>query len=213
MNGKERPADGVKEALREEAVSTATIEQHHRKGAMKEGRGGVVGGLTGSWSSGGLEVMLFLCPSQYRQEGAKRVCPSLWYPQVGFVVCLHGSYSTKLSLSSTRETNKQAFLSLSVCVYISSLCSLPPSLHPLFYVQTDMWLCVSSYLCFYQYYKQLWFVQKLNILIVHQSSINSKTVTVNLRIYIQMKPRGSILFYDFVPIQALTLFLCTHLFK
>lgn len=84
----------------------------------ERGGGGVGGCLTGSWSSGGWEVMLFLCPSQYRQEGEKRATRvpgihrwALWSVIMGPIVpsCFSALY----------QRDKRAGFSVPVCPYIS----------------------------------------------------------------------------------------------
>lgn len=127
----------------------------------------MVGCLTGSSSSGGLEVMLFLCPSQYRQEGAKRVPGihrwALWSVIMGPIVP-----NCQLFIR-----DKQAGFSVPICPYISMCRPICVCVHLHSYAPINI---INSF----------GFVKKLNILIVQQSSNNSKTATANLRIYIQV---------------------------
>lgn len=96
------------------------------EGALDGGWGvgcvGVLGCLTGSWSNGGLVVMLCLCPSQYRQEGAERAAPSFGSHRWALWSVIMGSVPPRcISALFIRETNNK--LAISECVWsYTSMC-------------------------------------------------------------------------------------------
>lgn len=83
--------------------------------------GGWVGGgcLIGNWSSGGLEVMLCLCPSQYRQEGTERELPQALAATGGLCGLSSWVLSHQAASQPSIRDKHQTGLSVHVCPLIS----------------------------------------------------------------------------------------------
>lgn len=96
------------------------------------------------WGVRGHAVSL---PFTVQAGGSRESCPRPRQPQVGFVVCHHGSCSTKLPLSpSIRETNNKqvAYLSMCVSTYFHMYMSASSKLCSYYYYKKRLFLCESS---------------------------------------------------------------------
>lgn len=81
------------------------------------GRGGFAGRPDWQLEQWGVRGHAVPLPFTVQAGGSRESCPRSWQPQVGFVVCHHGSCSTNLPLSALSDTQTHASL-LSVCVHI-----------------------------------------------------------------------------------------------
>lgn len=95
-----------------------------------KGGGGFGDCLIGSWSSGGVSGHAASLPFTVQAGGSRPSCPGPRQPQVGFVVCHHGSCSNKppLTLLSERQTTSRLIcpcgcphISISVCTFTALL--------------------------------------------------------------------------------------------